>query len=184
MRESTVARNYAEALFDLAEKQNLHDSFVASMNALDEVVQSAPQLRLFLGSPKIEPKAKKAALRKALEGRAHPLFLNFLMILIDKRRQRLLEAIGREYRTVLDERLGRLHVDVTLAHEPDARGREELSERLSRSLGREVVPHVNVHPEILGGIIVRFGDRVLDGSLRRRLLSLRRRLLDAGLPAH
>jgi F-type H+-transporting ATPase subunit delta len=184
VRETTVARNYAEALFELGEKQKLHDSFAASLEALDAVLQSSPQLRLFLGSPKIEPKTKKAALRKALEGRADALFLNFLMILIDKRRQRLLEAIGEEYRHVVDERLGRLHVQVTLAHEPDQRGREELTERLSRSLGRQVVPHLNVNREILGGIIVRFGDRVLDGSLRRRLLSLRRRLLDAGLPAH
>jgi F-type H+-transporting ATPase subunit delta len=184
LRETTVAHNYAEALFELGEKQKLHDSFAASLDALDAALQSSAQLKLFLASPKIESKAKKAALRKALQNRAHPLFLNFLMILVDKRRQRLLEAIGQEYRNVLDERLGRMHVQVTLAREPDQRGREELTQQLTRSLGRQVIPHLQVNPEILGGIIVRFGDRVLDGSLRRRMLSLRRRLLDAGLPTH
>lgn len=179
-----VARSYAEALFEVGERQSLHDAFVGSLQSLDAALQSSPQLRLFLTSPKIDAAIKKATVRKALQGRAHPLFLNFLMILIDKRRQRLLEAIGQEYRTLLDERLGRLHVEVTLAREPEQRAREELSERLSRTLGRQVVPHLTVNPEILGGIIVRFGDNVLDGSLRRRLLSLRRRLLDTGLPAN
>lgn len=184
MTGSIVARSYAAALFEVGERQNLHDSFVAALEALDAAQQSSPQLRLFLTSPKIDSNAKKVTLRKALEGRAHALFLNFLMILIDKRRQRLLGAVDQEYRLLLDERLGRMHVEVTLARQPEQDAREELTKRLSQSLGRQVVPHLTVNPEILGGIIVRFGDRVLDGSLRRRMLSLRRRLLDAGLPTN
>jgi F-type H+-transporting ATPase subunit delta len=178
-----VARSYAAALFEIGEREHLHDSLVASLDALGEALQSSPQLRLFLTSPKIDMNLKKATLRKALEGRAHPLFLNFLMVLIDKRRQRLLSVVDQEYRTLLDESLGRMHVEVTVARQPEQRAREEMTQRLTQSLGRQVVPHLTVNPEILGGIIVRYGDRVLDGSLRRRLLSLRRRLLDAGLPA-
>jgi len=182
VRDTTVARSYAQALFALGERKQLHDNFVSSLSELEAALHAEPTLLAFLASPKIAAAAKKEALRKALEGRADPLFLNFLMVLVDKRRQRLLLEISREYQTLLDERLGRLHVQVTLARQPDERMRTELTEQLGRSLGREVIPNIHVNGEILGGIIVRYGDRVLDGSLRRRMLSLRRRLLDAGLP--
>src|SRR5688572_5355464 len=142
------------------------------------------RMRAFLETPKIAPEEKKRVLRTVLEGRVHPLFLNFLMILLNKRRQRLLMEMGHEYRNLLDERLGRLHVQVTLARQPDDRARADLAAQLTKTLGREAIPHVKVDPDILGGVIVRYGDRVLDGSLRRRMLSLRRRLLDAGLPTN
>ncbi|HUH00057.1 MAG TPA: ATP synthase F1 subunit delta, partial [Gammaproteobacteria bacterium] len=120
-------------------------------------------------------------LRTALAGQVPPVFLNFLLVVLDKRRQRLLGEIALAYRELLDEKLGLLNVEVTLAHELDERGEEEVALQLSRILGRRVLPHLRVDPAILGGIIVRYGDRVLDGSLRRRLVSLRRRLLGAGL---
>jgi F-type H+-transporting ATPase subunit delta len=184
VRETTVARNYAAALFDLAEQKQLHDSFAETVADLEAAFASEPRLAMFLASPKVSAAAKKDALRGALKNRAHPLFLNFLMVLVDKRRQRLLLDVGREYRNLLDEHRGRLHVQVTLAHQPEAKVRADLAQQLGRSLGREVIPHIQVNRDILGGIIVRFGDRVLDGSLRRRMLSLRRRLLDAGLPSN
>jgi F-type H+-transporting ATPase subunit delta len=177
-----VARSYAAALFELAERKQLHDSVLASLSELDAALHAEPLLQAFLASPTIGSAAKKDALRKALQDRIHPLLLNFLMVLIDKRRQRLLLDIGMEYRQLLDERRGRLHVQVTLARAADESMRTELAEQLGRSLGREVIPEIHVNREILGGVIVRYGDRVLDGSLRRRLLSMRRRLLEAGLP--
>ena len=184
MSGSPVGRSYAEALFELGEKHGKHDEFSESLEALDAALTSTPQLRAFLASPKIDAAAKKDTLRKSMGARANPLFINFLMILIEKRRQRMIQEISREYRHLLDERLGRLNVQVTLARDPDAATTAAIAEKLSRSLGKKVIPHVSVNPEILGGIIVRFGDRILDGSLRRRLLSMRRRLLDAGLPTN
>ena len=183
MRDTTVARNYAEVLFEIGEKHKLLDSFVASFNALEAAAGADRRIRQFLESPQIETDAKKQALRKALGSAASPLFINFLLVVLDKRRQRLLFDIGAEYRALVDERMGRAHVQVTLAHEPDAKAQAEIKRQLSRVLGRDVIPHVSINREILGGIIVRYGDRVLDGSLRRRLVSLRNRLLEAELPA-
>jgi F-type H+-transporting ATPase subunit delta len=182
VRDTTVARSYAEALFALAEKLNRHDSFVASFSALDEAAGQDPVVRAFLESPKIEVAAKKTALRHALGPQTDPMFVNFLMVVLQKRRQRLLFDIGREYRSLVDEKQGRMHVQVTLARPADGQLQEQISRRLSIVLGKQVIPHVSVNPELLGGIIVRFGDRVLDGSLRRRLVSLRHRLINADLP--
>ena len=183
MRDTTVARSYAEALFELGERNNRHDQFVDSFSALDEAAGGNLQVRAFLESPKIEVAAKKAALRKALGQQADPLFVNFLMVVLQKRRQRLLFDIGREYRELVDHKQGRMHVQVTLARAADGALQEQISKQLSSVLGKQVIPHVSVNPEIIGGIIVRSGDRVLDGSLRRRLVSLRHRLMEADLPA-
>ena len=183
MRDTTVARSYAEALFELGERHNRHDPFVASFSALDEAAGRDPQVRAFLESPKIEVAAKKNALRKALGPQADPLFVNFLMVVLQKRRQRLLFDIGRDYLNLVDEKLGRMHVRVTLARQADGALQEQISKQLSDVLGKQVIPHVSINPEILGGIIVRYGDRVLDGSLRRRLVSLRNRLMNADVPA-
>lgn len=182
MRETTIARNYAEALFEVGERHKAHDAFVAAFAAL-EAAAAEPQFNAFLESPKIDIEAKRKVLRSALGTRAHPLFLNFVMVLLQKRRQRLLVEIGHAYRSLVDEKSGRLHVQVTLARQPEAVDEQQITDQLSRVLGRTVIPHVTVNRDILGGIIVRYGDRVLDGSLRRRLVSLRSRLLEAGLPA-
>ena len=101
---------------------------------------------------------------------------------MDKRRQRLLGAIGEEFHALLDEHLGRAHVTVTLARAMDSAGLEELSGKLSALLGKEAIPHVRVKPAILGGVHLKTGDTVYDGTLRRRLKQLRKQLVSAELP--
>lgn len=177
MRETTIARSYAEALYDIGDRHGLREEFASAFDRLTAILDAEPRVRLFLETPKVEPEAKKGVLEDALRDRVPELFLNFMMVVLEKRRQRLIPHIGREYHAVLDERLGRVHVQVTLAREPDESMRAEITERLGRMLDRAVVPHFRADPQIIGGIIVRYGDRVLDGSVRRRLTSMRRRLL-------
>ena len=182
MRDPTLVRNYAEALFELAERHGAHDDYLRAALLLTEVLEANPRVRQFLETPKIDTRAKQQALRQALSGRVPGLFLNFLLVVLAKRRQRLLPDIGREYAALLDEKLGRLHVQVTLAHQPDPADTDRIAGELTRILGRVAIPHVRVDPGIIGGIIVRYGDRIMDGSVRRSLMSLRGRLLDAVLP--
>ena len=162
MRASTVARSYAEALFELGTRTGRHQEFAASILAFEVLLASDARIRKFLFTPQLDAATKKAALRTALSGRVHPLFLNFLMIVLDKRRQRVLPEIGEGYRALLDEHLGLLNVQVTLAHEPDERAEEEITAELSRILGRKVIPHIHVDDGILGGIVVRWGDRLME----------------------
>ncbi len=183
MRETTIARSYAEALFELGARHGAHEGFGQAFHEVVALLEHEPRVRLFLESPKVELADKKAALQRALEGRVPPLFLNFLLVVIDKRRQRLLPEIAAEYDLLLDEASGRVHVQVTLAREVDERTEEDLRAELTRVLGKTVIAHVHVNPKILGGLIIRYGDKVVDASLRRRLASLRRRLLEAPLSA-
>jgi F-type H+-transporting ATPase subunit delta len=176
VRDTTVARNYAETLFMLAGKHGQHDEFASALSTVVALLDSDPRVRQFLETPKIEVARKKAALTAALGSQLPPLFMNFLLVVLDKRRESLIGTIAETYNSLLDEHLGRLHAQVTLAHRPDAAAERQITDELSRALGRQVIPHIRVDEQILGGIVVRYGDHVLDGSLRRRLLSLRNRL--------
>jgi F-type H+-transporting ATPase subunit delta len=179
VEQSTIARSYASALFELAERKGEFESYARALTTVNVLLDSDRRVADFLRSPRISVDAKKQVLRSAFESRVPSLFLNFLMVVLDKRRQRLLRQITHEYDQLMDERLGRMNVQVTLAHPPDARELTEISARLARLVGRTVIPHVHVDRNILGGIIARFGDRLLDGSLRRRLISLRGRLVES-----
>lgn len=182
MQNTAVARSYAAALFELGEKHRAHDELAVGLNTLTSLLDADPLIRTFVETPKLDVQRKQRALRVALQQRVSPLFMNFLLVVLRKRRQRLLRDMAREYGALLDEKMNRIHAQVTLAHDPDDTTEERIRSELSRILGKTVVPHVHVNPDILGGIIVRYGDRVMDGSLRRQLLALRHRLVDAPLP--
>lgn len=183
MRDETVARSYAETLLELAERHEGMEVFGQGIEMVAALLDESPEFRLFLETPRIDAAAKKAVVRKALGDVLPPPLVSFVLITIDKRRQRLLRDIARQYHGLVDERLGRAHVEVTVARAVDEVFLAGVTERLSSILDKTVIPHVRVKPVILGGIVVRDGDTVYDGSLRRRLSRMRRRLLEAEMPA-
>lgn len=182
MRDETVSRNYAETLFELARRHEGLEVFGEAISALSRILGERADVRRFLETPRIDDEDKKDVVRKVFEERIPPALLNFLLITIDKRRQRLLRDIAREFHLLLDEHLNRIHVEVTVAREMDEEAVEEMGRRLSDLLDREAIPHLRVKPEIVGGVVFRTGDTIYDGSVRRRLNSMRRRLYEAELP--
>jgi F-type H+-transporting ATPase subunit delta len=178
----TVARNYAGTLFELAQR---HESLDAFWNGLDAVVRlrdGNPSFKLFLETPRISDGEKKALLKRVF-GTALPRpLLNFLQVTIDKRRQRLLGLIAEEFRGLLDEHYGRAHVTVTVARGLSDEALAELAGKLSALIGKEAIPHVRIKPTVLGGVHLKTGDTVYDGTLRRRMKQLRRQLVTADLP--
>lgn len=183
MRDETVARNYAEALFDLARRHEGVDVFGEGIGLVARLVDENPRVRQFLETPRIDAEDKKDVLRKTFGGRVPPLLLNFLLVVVDKRRQRLLGRIAVEYAALVDDFENRVHVDVTVARPLDDETSAALERRLSAFLGKTAVPHLRVEPAILGGVVVRSGDTIYDGSLRRRLDRMRRQLMAAPLPS-
>ena len=179
MRGKVVARNYAEALFELAQRTGQAEEYGGALAEFIRLLDEVPQLRLFLETPRIDRKEKKKVLREALSGKIPDPVLNFLFLILDKRRQRILEGIDQEYRNLLDEYLGQAHVEVSVARAMDVATLAKVRTELSRILGKEVLAHVRVRPELLGGIVFRSGDVIYDGSVRRRMEQLKRRLLAA-----
>jgi len=177
VRDESVARNYAETLLELADKHNAVEDYATWIEAVGELIAKDGRLKMFLNTPRIDSEAKKQVLRDALGNTVPRPFLNFLLITIDKRRQRLLPLINEEFQLLVDQRLNRERVEVTVARELEGGEREELTAYLTRLLGKEALPQVRIRPEILGGVVVKSGDRIFDGSVQHRMENLRRRLL-------
>ena len=177
MRETTIARNYAETLLELARRAGDLTAWGQAVDDVAEAMQSNRTLRLFLESPRVSAAQKNQILGRAFEGQLPHVFVRFLQALVNHRRQMLLPQIAQEFHDLVDQVEGRLHANVTVTAEPSDTERRTIAKHLSRSFGKDVVPHFLINPAILGGVVVRVGDTVLDGSVRRRLASLRSRML-------
>lgn len=182
MRDETIARNYAEALFELAERHEGVEGVGMGVEMVARLIDENDDFRRFLETPRIAVAQKKEVIRSVFGERLPVKLVNFLQVTLDKRRQRLLRAIAREYMGLMDQHFNRVHVEVTLARKLDEGSVDEMENRLTVALGKTALPHVRVKPSIIGGAIFRTGDTIYDGSLRRRLEGMRRRLLKADLP--
>jgi F-type H+-transporting ATPase subunit delta len=182
VRDETVSRSYAETLFELAGKHDAIEEYGAGLATVARLLDEDKKFRIFLETPRIADIDRKAVVRKVFGDALPKHVVNFVLVTIDKRRQRLLREISRQYDALQDEHLGREHVDVTLARAADDATEKVIAERLSRVLGKEAIPHFRVKPEIIGGLVVRTKDTIFDGSIRRRLDGMRRKMLRAPLP--
>jgi len=176
LRTETIARNYAEALFELAERDGQPDRYADLIDAVAAAVETIPKVKAVLMSPRV-PKAEKARfLGEALKQTPRE-FVLWLQAVVKRGRHQILREIAIQYQALLDQKLNRVRASVTLARKPDDKLKKLIEERLSRQLDKEVIAAYLIDPEILGGTIIRVGDRVLDGSVRRRMTKLRRQLL-------
>ena len=175
MRTESIARNYAEALFDLAGQTGQSDRYADLIDAVAAAVETIPKVKAVLMSPRVPKAAKSRFLGEALK-QAPREFVLWLQAVVKRGRQSILREIALEYQALLDLKLNRVRASVTLARKPDDKLKAMVEERLGRQLNKQVIAAYLVDPEILGGTIIRVGDRVLDGSVRRRVTKLRRQL--------
>jgi F-type H+-transporting ATPase subunit delta len=173
---SAVARNYAEVLFRLGEKSGRTEEYAGMLEALAAAVHASPKVEMVLMSPRVTGERKAELLAMALPGAPQEFGL-FLRAVVKRGRQLLLGEIATAYSALLDVKFNRVRAGITLARQPDSALQAAITQALSRALGKEVVAGYSVEPEILGGAVVRVGDRVLDGSVRRKLKQLRTQLL-------
>ena len=170
MNESTIGRNYAEALLALAQKSGDVEQWGALLDAIAAAMREDQTLRTFLESPKLAAAHKIEILEKAFGRRVPKLFLRYIETVIHKRRQMLIPVIATEYQALIDESENR---------EPAEPEKDALARQLTRLFGKRVIPHISHNPAILGGVIVRVGDTVMDGSVRKRLSLLKQRMLQS-----
>jgi F-type H+-transporting ATPase subunit delta len=176
LRSETIARNYAETLFELGERDGNTERYADLLDAVAAAIEQTPRVQAVLMSPKV-PKSEKARILAGALQETPREFVLFLQAMIKRGRQQLLREVATQYLGLLDQKLDRVRAGVTLARTPDERLKRAIQDALSRQLGKQVIPAFTVDPEILGGTIVRVGERVLDGSVRRRMTRLRRQLL-------
>jgi F-type H+-transporting ATPase subunit delta len=177
LRHEAVARNYAEALFELGEAEGESVRYGDLLAALADAVAGTPNALGVLMSPRVSKAAKAKLLADTLPKAPRPLVL-FLQALVKRNRQGILPEIAEAYAGLVDTKLQRVRASVTLAHEADAALRKQIVAALTEALGKEALVGFAADPGVLGGAVVRIGERVHDGSLRRKLIMLRRQLLN------
>jgi F-type H+-transporting ATPase subunit delta len=175
-RSNPVSRNYAEALLALATKADNREGFGTMVCDVANAIAQDPTVKLFLESPRVSYEQKNEVLSQAFSDHVPRVFLRFLQTMVHNRRQMLIPEISREYSRLLDAEEGRVHAEVTVARPVDESTTRNIAAQLSRVLGQTVLPHVSVDPAIMGGVIVKVGNTVMDGSVRRRLDKLAMRM--------
>jgi F-type H+-transporting ATPase subunit delta len=176
-----VARVYARALVDLAEATDADlGRIFDELHTVQKLVDGEDRtFWQFFASPRLEPAVKKRILDEAFEGKLDRPVLGLLHVLVDKRREMIFDNIVDEFDRYRDLREGRVHAYVTAVRALDEDQRTEMVTRLEAATGKRVELHEKIDPRVLGGRIVKVGDKVIDGSLRRRLYRLRRTLVAA-----
>ncbi|MDX2262880.1 MAG: ATP synthase F1 subunit delta [Gemmatimonadales bacterium] len=175
MREITIARNYAETLLALAQAAGAPEAWGTLMDEAAAALGS-PSIEAVMMSPRVTKERKVEIIRHALAGAPAP-FILFLAAVVKRGRQMLLPRIADEYRVLVDVQLNRVRASVTLARDTDALTRQVLVERLTAAIGKEVIAAFTTDPSLLGGVVVKIGDRVYDGSVKKRLGRLRNQLI-------
>lgn len=181
MRDSTVCRNYAETLLAVAEREKKVERFGALIDAVAGVLAGDPALQGVFMSPRVPKDTKKRLIEQALKRVAPVSFIRFLQAIVQRGRQYLLADIAEEYEQLVDRHLDRVHAVVSTARPVDPKLARAIQKRLAVVFAKDVLPHFRTEPALLGGIVVRVGDRVFDGSLRRKLKLLRNRMLHVPL---
>jgi len=174
-----TAVSYARALLDLANEQQQAAPIGDELRDLKSLIDSDRDVRLFLSSPAIGTAERRQALEHAFKGKVSPLMWNFLGVLNNKNRLGLLDQIADAYSDLLDEQLGKVEVDVTVAHRLDDDQLATVQRRVSEALKKDAVVRKDVDDAIIGGMVLRVGEKLIDASVRYQLKAMRDRLLAA-----
>lgn len=178
MSRIAVARNYADTLLTIADRTDDAEAWLELLGEVSGLYRDVPSFRAFLETPRVSLPAKRDAIRAVFGDRYPEAFVRFLLVLMENRRQSLLLEIEVAARELHDERMGRVRAAVTMTVDPDPELRTEIESALGRILGREVTADFRRDSRLVGGLIVRVKDRVLDGSVRRQLQLMRRALIE------
>jgi F-type H+-transporting ATPase subunit delta len=173
-----IAQVYARALFEVASEHDSLDEIREQLGAFADAVHENRDLAVFFFSPYFSAQEKKEGLERAVVD-ANPAIENFLQALIERHRMPAIFRIRSQFDALWDEERKLLPVQVTSAVELDAETVQSLGERIGKEIDRTVEVSSNVDPDILGGIVLRVGNVILDASIRNRLEQLRKQVAQA-----
>ena len=176
MLKGAIARRYAVAIFEIARKQNAVDRTLEDVKGIAQVFANRT-LAYLLREPKVSAQRKETALRQALTSKVLPTSLNLALLVVQRELVDVMQNIATELeRLVLDYRNQAVAKVTTAAQMDEAQG-AIVKQALERKTGKDILLQTRVDPSILGGVIARVGDQVIDGSVRYRLHALQQELL-------
>ena len=180
---SALGVRYAQALFDMAKKKNQLDEQLGELIKVQLIFREHGPLTRALQSPTVPSAAKKSILQRVLAGRVGERTLHFFYVLVDKNREAYVDSIVESYKELLRTSRNEVKVVVQSADKLDDSLVKQVEKSMQSYTGKKVELEFEVVPEMLGGLIFRIGDRIIDGSVRNQLNQIHERLSKAGAAA-
>ncbi|MGR3317965.1 MAG: ATP synthase F1 subunit delta [Candidatus Anammoxibacter sp.] len=179
MTEDIVALGYSRALYDIASNSGQVDLLEGELKALDALLKESKDLENVMMHPGISLNVKKKLVENILAYECSSLLKKFLFVIIDKRREKLLNLLYTAYLSVVREVKGIVLAEVQSTIELTEENIGKLKSNLERAIGKEVEITTTINSKILGGLVIRFGDKLIDGSIRSKLAKLKKNLMQA-----
>lgn len=176
MLKGTVGTRYAEALYEIAARENMVDKIEQELKEVNTVIQNTPGLQKVLYHPQITAEEKKNILKALWENKVSAVTMEFLKLLVERQREQILSDIVGFYVVLANNARNINEAKITSAVKLTDQEESELEKLLSKLTGKRSKISYTVDPSLLGGIVVQIGDRVIDGSIRNRLATLREHL--------
>jgi F-type H+-transporting ATPase subunit delta len=174
-----VVARYARALLQLANETKQAEPLRAELKSLSEILEKNPTFKAILSDPAVSEATRDTLLKKTFANRASPTLVNFLGLLNSKGRIGLIGEIIETYDELLEEQLGNVEVDVTVSQKLSPEQLERVRQKVSTVLGRNAVVHQYVDESIIGGLVLRVQDKLIDASVKHQLEMMKRQLLAA-----
>ena len=174
MRQTILARRYAKALFSLGKEQNKYEAYNEALSAIAALFEESPEVGDSLTNPLYPLEARQKIMAKVAElAQADTMLAAFLNLLVEKHRAAILPDIAQEMQVMVDTQQGISHGSVVSAIELDKALVEKIQLTLEKITGNQVILETEVDASIIGGIIAKVGDLVLDGSIKTQLNGLK-----------
>ncbi|MFZ5652522.1 MAG: F0F1 ATP synthase subunit delta [Bacillota bacterium] len=176
MLRGAVGGRYAEALYQIAVRDNAVDTIEKELSSVEALIRESRDLQKVLYHPRITTDEKKSLLSELLSGKVSGVTMEFLKLLVDRQREQFLSDIVSYFVSLANKARNITEAVVTSAVEMTSDEKQSLAEILNKITGQKVETSYSVDPSLIGGVVVRIGDRVIDGSIRTRLATLREHL--------
>lgn len=171
---STIAKRYARAFFDIAAEENRYEEYYGDLLKFSSIVEESGDLKDFLDNPIFDNDDKKAVVKTVLDKISlSGIAANFLNLLADKQRINALPEIVQCYREMMDEALKKVRVQVKTAFPLSVELSDGLAKSLENLTGKQVEMTIEEDPSLLGGVVVKVGDTLYDGSIKSQLNKIR-----------
>ena len=167
---SEIAEPYAQALMSVAQENNLTEQFGNTCRDLENLMEESPEFSDFIANPVVNPEAKKEVFKQVLGNDANSYFVNFLMLLVDKRRIVFLQEIVAQFSALLRKLNNVVLAEVTSAKELNDEQKQALVDRVKGITDAgDVELKITVNPELIGGVIIKVGSKIIDASVQGQL---------------
>lgn len=181
MDQSAINVRYAKAFFSTAKEKKLLDTLKADIHSVLEICHSVPDFVLLLESPVVKTSKKAALIKQIFEGKVNPLTLNFLLLIVENKREVFIPGICRNFLDLSKKDQNIRSAVLTTASEVNAATLQKIQELLEKELNATIELSTQVNPEILGGLVLRLDDKQYDASVASQLRKIKQNLLETEL---